>query len=69
MWKIDVVADSLTPRIRQLRNVIGDNLPTVVGEEAVELFKENFHEEAWGREPWKEVNGSETNNRGTCKSR
>lgn len=55
MWKIDVVSDSLTPRIRHLRNVIGDNLPTVVGEEAVEMFKENFQEEAWGREPWQEV--------------
>jgi phage gpG-like protein len=55
MWKIDIVSDTISPRIRQLRNALGDDLPTVVGTEAVEMFKENFQSEAWGCEPWQEV--------------
>lgn len=38
-----------------LQKLIDDDLPRIIGREAVNYFKQNFQNESWERKKWKEV--------------
>lgn len=45
----------LEKHAQELSKLISDDLPVIIGKMAVDHFKLNFQNEAWGREKWKEV--------------
>jgi phage gpG-like protein len=44
----------LKQKHKELTNLIDRQLPIIIGKMAVEHFKLNFQNEAWGRDKWKE---------------
>ena len=40
---------------KELHKMLEIDLPKIIGKEAVDIFKENFATESWGRKKWKEV--------------
>ncbi len=45
----------LEKHAQELSKLIQDDLPIIIGKMAVDHFKLNFQNEAWGREKWQEV--------------
>jgi len=45
----------LDKHAQELVNLINDDLPIIIGKMAVDHFKKNFQNEAWGHEKWQEV--------------
>lgn len=52
---IDQFAAHIRRKRLELDRMANNELPVVIGKTSVDVFKKNFHNQAWGQTPWQEV--------------